>query len=253
MIDATELTWFLTEGISVFERSTTGAILDKLSMDAFVSRACRRCNGAGILEDPWSQKDQRRLTPEERGKFSDEYLSKQVELMSGAWCPKCFGTGSEPVRLTPDEQRMVDSGDWSASADHEGQRSAVPDAVLVRYAHVSRTLAMMPMLLREAIVLAYGDEGEELSHTIRGRSWACAPLTVAGASLLAKERQRRTQKVEAEPELPIRCLTALASLGHSKAHPERTKLLAEAVEGAIALLKAAEAEWDHLTGQRGAQ
>lgn len=242
MIDAEELTWFLTEGLSVFERSTTGAILEKLEMDAYVSRSCRRCGGCGVLDEGWTQTHRRCLNSNDP---DNKYEIPPIAHLTGAWCPKCNGTGAEPMRLSAEEQRLVDTGDWS-SDDKEGKRSAVPDATLVRYAHVSRTLSLMPSLLREALVMAYGDEGEGLSSTVHGRSWACSPLTIAGGELLLKERRRRTVDEKDAPERPIRCMTALANLGANKAHPERVKLLAEAAADAERLLNSAERAWTRI-------
>jgi hypothetical protein len=243
MIDSDELTWFLTEGISVFERSSTGAILDKLEMDAFVSRSCRKCGGAGIIDEGHIQTEKRILGS--RDPYNTYKLDNPVHHKTGAWCPKCKGTGAEPVRLSAEEQRLVDAGDWS-SDDKEGKRSSVPDSTLIRYAHVSRTLSRMPSLLREALVMAYGDDGEGLSGTVHGRSWACSPLTIAGCELLLKERKRRTVDEEDAPERPIRCMIALAKLGANKAHPERAKLLGEAAAAAEELLRSAERSWTRI-------
>ena len=230
MIEESELTWFLTQGISVFERSTFGAVLERLDMDAHVSRTCPICE-AGIVIEVTQKRHAKRL-------------KWVAEAKIGDWCRRCNGTGVIPVRLSPEEQTMVDSDGWSMDSDHEGQRSAVPDAVLVRYAFVSRSLSRMPLRLKDALTLAYGDEGAELANTLHGRSWACSPLTKAGVQLLAAERERRTRVNGIEPERPIQAMTALANLALGKGNPERTKLLAEAARDANELLKKAEHCWE---------
>jgi hypothetical protein len=231
MNDQSELTWFLTQGISVFERSTTGPILDKLEMDAYVSRICPICSHGVIVESSIRRNGGR--------------LRWVRDSKVGDWCQRCNGVGVLPMRLSPEEQALADSGEW-ASSDREGQRSAVPDAVLVRYAFVSRALSRMPPTMRDALTLAYGDEGEEVSHTVLGRSWACTPLTAAGSALLTTERERRVRAEGIEPERPIQCMVALTRLGAGKSHPERSKLLALAAAEAIVLLRRAEAIWDRL-------
>ena len=232
MIDQLELEWFLTKGISAFERSTAGAILERLEIDAYVSHICPVCDHGIIIE---ASKDRH-----------GNRLHWVHSAAIGDWCKRCNGTGVIPQRLSPDEQRMVDTGSWATSSDHEGQRSAVPDQVLVRYAYVSRTLSRMSIRLRDALTSAYGDEGSELASTVHGRSWACSPLTRAGTELLTAERERRTRVAGIEPERPIQAMTALANLSIGKANPDRVKLLADAAGAAEKLLRAAEALWDQI-------
>lgn len=236
MIEQQELCWYLSQGISLFERSTCGAILDKLELESCTSRDCRVCGGDGIVDQPFRCPDPK-----------DPARTILVNL--GAWCPKCKGSGVEPVHLTPEEQRLIDSGEWSTTSDKEGQRSAVPDQTLVRFAYVSRSLSRMPERHRDVIVAAYGDEGEELSHGVMGRAWAVTPLTDAGATLLRQERDRKEADTDiAEPEKPVQCLISLARLPKGKRQAERTKLLAKAATQAEKLLREAEAVWELIVG-----
>lgn len=229
-----ELSWYLSKGISVFERSTIGAILDKLEMESCTSRDCRQCGGAGIVDKPFECRDPKDST-------------RTITVQFGAWCGRCHGVGVEPVRLSPDEQKLVDSGNW-ASHDKEGTRSAVPDQTLVRFAFVSRMLAKMPAGPRMAIVAGYGDEGEELSHGLKGRAWALTPLTKAGLQLLAQERGRKDTVGIVAPEKPVQCLSSLADLPRDKRHPERAALLTEAASDAEKMLSQAERTWDLIVG-----
>jgi hypothetical protein len=231
MIEQAELTWFITQGIAVFERSTTGDILDKLDRDAHVSRECPICDGNGIILEQAKKRCSAKIAWVRAAKIGD-------------WCKRCNGVGQIPMRLSPEEQSLVDSGEWATSSDHEGTRSTVPDAILCRYANVSRTLSKMPIRLRDALMAGYGDEGEELAATLHGRAWACAYLTKAGAELLRKERERRTRVEGIEPERPIRCLTDLARLNGHQSNPDRTKLLSEASTSSVRLLKKAEDMWE---------
>jgi hypothetical protein len=235
MIEQPELTWYITRGISCFERSTSGAILERCEMQAFVSFRCLKCNGLGLLPNvAWYMTET----------YHGEPINPPRLINGGKTCPRCNGTGAQPMRLSPEEQKLVDSGDWASSGDHAGQRSSVPDEVLCRYASVSRTLNRMRRVRKEALMMAFGDEGEELASTSHGRAWACSPLTASGAELLRQERERRVRVEGIEPERPIQCMVALANLSGHKSHPERVKLLAQAAKEAISLLADSIAEWD---------
>src|SRR5690242_4935100 len=48
--DEAALSWYFGQGLSIYERSTFGAILAKLEREGFGSEACARCSGSGILE-----------------------------------------------------------------------------------------------------------------------------------------------------------------------------------------------------------
>ena len=234
MIEQKELTWYLSRGISIFERSTCGAILDKLELESCTSRECRICHGEGIVDEPFDCPD-----PKDR--------ARTITVQLGAWCRRCRGIGVEPVHLSTDEQKLVESGEW-ATTDREGSRSQVPDETLVRFAHVSRMLSALPLDTRTAIEAAYGDEGEELSHGLKGRHWALTPLTAAGKQLLAAERDRKATVGVTVPERPVQCLVSLADLPKDKNHPERRELLAKASSQAEKMLQLAEATWDVVVG-----
>jgi hypothetical protein len=235
MIEQRELTWYLSEGITVFERSTCGSILDKLEIESCVSRSCRTCGGAGIVDEPFVCQD-----PKDR--------ERTITVQLGAWCPRCHGIGVEPVRLSEEEKKLVDSGEMVTSSDRGGARSAVPDEVLVRYAHVSRLLASLPTLTREDLVAAYGDEGDELSKGMKGRVWALLPMTEAGAELLRRERDRAPCDDQVEPERPVQCLVWLSGLAKGRRAKDTTKLLAAALKEAGARLREAEATWEFRVG-----
>ena len=229
MKESNELRWYLTTGTSIFERSVMGGILDKLENEAYKSDYCKRCAGTGILNKPWSGPDKYGITRSYAG---------------GQWCPKCNGRGHQPVRMTQEEAENAYGGDWTCG-DNEGTRATVGDAILVRYAYVSRVLSLMQPQLREALQWAYGDSGDTLSGTIHGRSWACAALTEPGKLILANERNNPHGEGIAEPERPILCLTTLAKIKNdARKHPELFDLLAKAAHDAHELLKHAEFDWD---------
>lgn len=231
MIGQVDLTWFLSYGITLFERSSIGAQLDKIAMEAFTSRRCHVCGGDGVIKKA----------------FQTRTGKKTYRIVpAGSWCFKCNGVGAIPVRLTPEEQSEVNNGEQRCS-DTDSTRAAVPDDEIRRYAIVSRRLARMRKRRMTAIALCYGDDGEECAMTVKGRAWACTPITASGKRLLAQERARKSRTPGVEPERPLRALMALAALDGHKPNPERTKLLADAGAEAERLLADSEVDWEELT------
>lgn len=231
MRDRDELTWYLTHGLSTFERSTFGAILDVLESRAYTSQVCHHCWGSGILSE----------------KKCFRVDGQKVYMPDGAWCPVCHGTGAISVRITTDDLDAIQTVHATGHSSESNSRSAPPDEALARYALVSRRLYRMSPHTRDALVAAYGDAGQiHAKDGIRGRAWAVAPLTVPGRKLLRHARDRR----DANPdqalgnEDPVALLTAVAQLDASSPLPERTRLLAEAIEASWELLREAEREWE---------
>lgn len=246
ILDQVDLTWYLSQGGAIFERSTIGAILEKLKNESCVTRKCKKCNGKGIVKTIC----RRTVTHTEIDQTSGE--PKEVttvhEYGLGDWCQKCNGTGYKAVRLSAEESRQAYSGEWSSSKDRDGARSAVEDEILVRYAHVSRMLSRMPLEYRLGIEAGYGDEGEAASNTKRGRVWACLPLTEAGEELLRDARERGLLIDGVTPWSQCEYLSALANLREKQRGAARTKLLELAINQATELLRKSEAVWDLTVG-----
>lgn len=219
--DEASLSWYFGQGLSIYERSTFGAILNKLAMDAFTSAPCERCEGSGILE---------------QGGFtvSDECRSCKGEGKTGAgkWCASCGGYGKVDAYET-----MVEHGGWcfscrgsgSGSLEKRAQRrtrctvcvskrgdpdcvhcahclgtghepmSARPkpqqeegcgaqpdDSALTRFAITSRRVNAVrgqSPALAQALEVYYGDIGQRWGLTDRGRMFALYHLTPAGKKL----------------------------------------------------------------------
>lgn len=52
-----DLVWYLTIGIPKFERSPMGSMLAMIDLRASASRECPRCEGAGILNERWTMRE----------------------------------------------------------------------------------------------------------------------------------------------------------------------------------------------------
>jgi len=105
--DEATLNWYHSRGVSIYERSTFGAIIEHLKYGAMGSHPCLRCDGAGILDDGGFRLDDtcRRckgegyesetLCPLCRGTRKE--ASYEVKLEKGGWCNSCRGTGASGI------------------------------------------------------------------------------------------------------------------------------------------------------------
>lgn len=113
--DEAALSWYFGQGLSIYERSTFGAILTKLDRDGFGSDRCPKCEGAGILECGGVNVENRCKTCGGDGRVARRWCSDcqglgtvepyEVRVKAGGWCRDCNGTGSTPLstamRRTP--------------------------------------------------------------------------------------------------------------------------------------------------------
>lgn len=229
-----DLTWYLTEGTSCFERSTFGAVLDAVIFLAFGSKTCSECGGVGVLNEPWT------LTHRTARNGDKVPLSTPIEIPTGKDCPHCGGKGSVKERLVPESDKELTCR--PKHTHHSTGKDAPADSVLTRYALVSRRLSRMPLVLSLALQAAYGDEGEANASTLRGRAWAVMPLTTAGRKLLEQHRA-----LPDAGENQFRAVRALTEMAEEKSQdPARKRLLADAIEQAVRLTRRAEDSWTAL-------
>jgi phage FluMu protein Com len=240
MKNQAELTWFLTSGETAFERSPMGHMLWKAEVEAYVSDKCKFCDNGIVTE-----------------KTIARYAAKPKLMGSaqlGDWCPRCKGSGTIPVRMTAEEQREFESGDFTR-ADQGGQREQVDDTVLIHYAHVSRTLKKMPPAYAAALLAAYGNDGARLEAEASGRAWAVVPLTTSGLKILERERERKHPRKNIDPyDNKVECLVQLFRLSRNdkKVQAELGELLADGLDNATTLLHSAEECWDDITSEKDA-
>jgi hypothetical protein len=105
--DEAALSWYFGQGLSIYERSTFGAILAKLDRAGFGSETCKRCDGAGILEVGGVNVETKCKTCGGDGRVGRRWCHDcdgmgrvapyEVQVDAGGWCPGCNGTGSTPM------------------------------------------------------------------------------------------------------------------------------------------------------------
>lgn len=115
LTDEAALSWYFGQGLSIYERSTFGAILAKLIRDSCGSESCSRCAGTGILDSGGVNVENKCKTCGGDGRVARRWCDEcqglgkvepyEVQVASGGWCPTCRGTGSRPLgtaqRRTP--------------------------------------------------------------------------------------------------------------------------------------------------------
>lgn len=109
--DEAALSWYFGQGLSIYEKSTFGPIVQKIAMDGYASTTCGKCDGAGIIEEGGgvtledkcrgcggSGREPHKAGREQRWCITCGGLGREapyeVELPRGGWCPSCRGTGS---------------------------------------------------------------------------------------------------------------------------------------------------------------
>jgi hypothetical protein len=275
--DEASLSWYFGLGLSIYDRSTFGAIVRKLNAEAFGSETCARCDGAGILDTGGFSTDDRCKTCDGVGKIADGKVwchdckgfgcvaAYEKPADHGGWCPACRGTGSTPVEGVARRRNPCSScgGDqWAKRrcshclATGEEPITAKPmqkpqeavgveadSGALTRFAITSRRVAKVRAqspALAEALGVYYGDMGQAWARTDRGRLFALYHLTGAGRRLA-----RWGEKSGADLGLSVQeRLGAQAALEASQPRQERGALLMAAGKQAAELYGRAAQAWN---------
>jgi hypothetical protein len=112
--DEAALSWFFGQGLSIYEKSTFGPIVQKIAMDGYASTVCGTCDGGGIIEEGGgvtledkcrgcggSGREPHKAGREQRWCITCDGIGREtpyeVELPRGGWCPSCHGTGTGSV------------------------------------------------------------------------------------------------------------------------------------------------------------
>ncbi len=233
--DEASLEWYLSRGQSAFQRSTCGAMLERLQRDAFTSAQCAKCGGSGILEI---------------GGIGHDAAGRETRSEYGGWCDRCKGTGHTPIR-TRNSRHELTARPKGLQRESEGY---VPDDyTLTRFAIVSRRLGKVAEVSPESaqvLVAFYGDQGARYGRTRLGRLFAVYPHTSAGQELaLAAASEAKCvplshlERLEVQAELQ-HDMARLPAGKIDETHARRQRLLTEASKEAAALYHAAVAIWN---------
>lgn len=112
LTDEAALSWYFGQGLSIYQRSTFGAIIDRLTTDSYSSTSCKTCGGGGIMEHGGIDVSTRCKTCSGSGKIAEGHkwcpdckgfgvvAQYEVECEFGGWCKACRGTGMTAVHRT---------------------------------------------------------------------------------------------------------------------------------------------------------
>lgn len=103
--DEAALSWYFGQGLSVYEKSTFGAVLQRITLDGFSSGPCGSCEGSGIMENggfavstrckrcngTGAHGEHKKLCDDCRGSGVVEPFEVRAE--HGGWCDSCRGSG----------------------------------------------------------------------------------------------------------------------------------------------------------------
>lgn len=113
--DESALSWYFGQGLSIYDRSTFGAVLQRITLDGFSSGPCERCDGEGILNDGGFAVSTRCRHCDGKGTVGDTakqcadcrgsgvVLPYELRAKHGGWCDSCRGTGT--TSMSRREQR----------------------------------------------------------------------------------------------------------------------------------------------------
>lgn len=217
--DESALSWYFGQGLSIYDRSTFGDVLQRIILDGYHSRTCEKCDGAGILEDGGFAMATKCTKCNGVGKFGDPpqrcrecnngtVEPYEVEAEHGGWCTSCRGTGTGSVA-----KREVKRPDCSAcgggvrakkhcahccggghepisaapmGGPEEGAGAMPDDSALTRFAITGRRLAQVKArspALASALECYFGDVGSRWGREDCGRIFALYALTASGKRL----------------------------------------------------------------------
>lgn len=177
---AADLRWFFRDGISQFERSVSGAMLDRLREESATSSGERIPSPSQMADRVWAYKQRecrsrvelRRRTGK-RDPEREALLEAIRELMEAEWADHVELPDCDPTVTA----RPVHSG------QSEEQGYEPDDVALQRYARVSRALSLCPRSCAVALAEYYGPVGSRYAEHPLERILTLYPLTAAGRDL----------------------------------------------------------------------
>lgn len=180
--DEASLSWYFGDGLSIYERSTFSAIVERIRLDGFGSAPCARCDGAGILDKggfamatrctrctgKGELGEPKRECPDCRG--SGQLEPYEVRAEFGGWCDSCRGSGCTPVERRAQRRKSCTKCDGKRRAPAFNHRPGIHDIACDRCigsGHEPLTAAPLPKATSEGGVVAKDSALERFAITSR--------------------------------------------------------------------------------------
>ena len=190
----TDLEWFFCEGESLFEAATFGAVLERQSAFGHAFDDCGACSGSGFTDEDGTCSECKGMG----GKPARLKLAQHPNPMclGSRVCDACKGGGRrrhskrgvlfacQPCGATG--RILLDPVGQKATGGGEEPSYTPDDALLMRFARVSRWLVGMHPAKARILEAYYGLSGYRWGSTKWGRLFAVLPFTAGGHSMLAK-------------------------------------------------------------------
>lgn len=288
--DEAALSWYFGQGLSIYDRSTFGAMLQRVTLDGFFSGPCDKCHGEGILNDGGFAMSKRCRRCEGTGEVGEHskpcgdcqgsgvVTPYEVKAEHGGWCGECHGTGSTPVArhgMRHAKCSGCNGVKWSAARARCGiclgsgiepvtaspvttpdsSSGVMPDdTALTRFAITSRRLAAVydrsPALF-VALECYYGDVGARWGRDDFGRLFALYALTPSGKRLSRWGEAKKAQGVQDITHTAQERVGVQAVLEKTQPKRERTVLLLAANAQSKELYARAAGAWNTVQAGRG--
>jgi hypothetical protein len=260
-IEESLLEWYFGPAQALFERSTCGAMLERLDADRMVSTECKACGGKGILDETDITPANQRCVPCDGPRCDEPHQQRPAcqwcwmgsgEVKEGCWCRRCRGTGWTAVAKGRNSSKITVRPKSTSGAGFE-----VDDIALRKYAKISRRVNELYENDRENLnILAayYGFAGLRFGrdpNNRRGRIVAVYALTPSGQKLV-----KRGQKFGLDNGETLMAYQIVENeIEANKLSPDRNRsaLIDAADEQARKLIKRAAIAWNLTRPIRRAQ
>lgn len=241
--DESRLTWYFGIGQTAFERSTTGAMLERAEVFAWCEKRCRKCDHGALADG--SECGACKGT----GYIGAKSSGSKASGTGYRRCPGCRGLGTnrqgDTCQQCDGDLYISEDVNAFASPSKDDATGYTPDDYqLAIYARVSRRLARLPASIHADVLQAYyGDLGARWGRTRHGRLFAVYHLTPKG-SRWASDSRRESEKTRNSADLtPSEIIGVQAELEKTQPKRERRAALDACDRQARELFAAAVQAW----------
>ena len=225
-----ELEWYFTEGLALFERSSVGAILDRLERESCAKLSCPKCCGEERRAVVAAM--QRQIHLIDRDMLGAAIMTPGI-LANGNVCPKCGGTGSVFAPMGQGHTGKVTARPMGFEVKQAGYQ--VDESLMTRYAQVTRWLMRVGSECADVLCAYYGSDACRCAMVDPwGAHLAIMPQTAAGKKLIEKSKAKGDLGLP-----PIERVRIQAILQKSAPIDWRGELIERAYGQAVGLLKLA--------------